>query len=141
MALTTAQKIRVFECLEITYGPGDSQNANVNTATIHNNYGITLTLTEMNTLRDAVLTYLGTLDASVETEIVALIAKWDAVRLSTVQLQDGSAGEASGVTLNPNDQRARVRTLMQVYVPVLDIAQSIKRREGPDAKGRVIFGR
>lgn len=140
MALTTAQIIEVFECLEVTYGPGDAGNANVDSATIHNNYGIELTLTEMNTLRDAIKVYLGTLDASIEAKIVALLADWDTVRLQTVQIQDGSTGETSGVSLDPQRQRERIRQVMQVYVPVLDISQSIKRRKGPDAQGRVVFG-
>lgn len=140
MALTTAQIIEVFECLEVTYGPGDSQNANVDAATIHNNFGITLTLSDMNALRDALKVYLGTLDSAVESKIVSLLAEWDAVRLQTVAIQDGSTGETSGVTMDPQKVRERIRTMMQVYVPVMDISQSIKRRKGPDGTARVAWG-
>jgi hypothetical protein len=141
MALTTAQKIRVFEVLEITYGPGDGTNANVNKATVHNNFGIEMDLTEMNKLRDELLVYLGTLAADVETEIESLLTEWDDVRLDCVELRDGSTGDTSGVTSNPASMRERIRTLMQVYVPVMDIAQSIKRKAGPRRSGTVVFGR
>ena len=141
MALTDAQKIRVFECLEITYGPGSASNANVDKATIHNNYGIQISLTEMDSLRDELLVYLGDLDSNIETEIIALLVDWDDVRMSTVVLQDGSTAETSGVTNDPAAKRARIRTLMQVYVPVMDLAQSAKRRQGPDQQKQLIFAR
>ena len=139
MALTTAQKIRVYEVLGVTYGPGGGDNANY--ATIHNHLGIELTLTEMDTLRDALSTYLETLDADVETEIESLLDEWEGCRLLTVKMDGGGTDGVDGVTVDPEAMRRRVRELMQQYIPVMSIAQSVKRRQGPESPAHVTFMR
>jgi len=139
LALTTAQKIRVFEVLEVTYGPGGGDNEDL--ATIHTGFGIDSNLTEMDTLRAELLKYLASLDSSVESEIVSLLAEWDIVRLQTVTMSDGSAGDVSGASLDPNVRREQIRKLMHVYVPVMHITDSLKYRNGPTPQSRVIFGR
>jgi hypothetical protein len=139
LALTVAQKIRVFEVLEVTYGPGGGDNEDV--ATIHTGFGIDASLTEMDTLRAELLKFLTALDSSVEAEIVTLLAEWDIVRLQTVTMSDGSAGDVSGASLDPNVRREQIRKLMQIYVPVMHLTDSLKRREGPSPQSRVIFGR
>lgn len=138
--LTESQKIRVFECLDITYGPGASGNANVNKATIHNHYGIDTSLTEMNTLRDEVLTTINTMSSEIEADVIELLNEWNLVRLQTVTMSDGSAGDISGASMDPEKRRAQIRSLMARKIGVMDIAESIRLRHGA-AVSRVIFAR
>lgn len=128
MALSDDQKLSVFECLGVTFGPGGGTN--INNATIHNGFGVMLNLTEMNTLRDQVSAYLATVSAAVEAKISGLVTAWDSVRLCTGSMEGGTIGEIQGVTLSFDEKRANIRQLMQVYVPAMDMANAIKRRTG-----------
>ena len=139
MALTVAQKIRVFEVLKVTYGPGGGDNANV--ATIHTGFGIEASLTEMDTLRNEILKFLTDMNADVEAAVVALLAEWDIVRLQTVTMADGSAGDVSGVSSDPEVRRTQIRELMQTYVSAYHAKSAIEHRNGPTKQSRVIFGR
>jgi hypothetical protein len=127
MALTDAQKLSVFECLGITYGAGGGSAAN--TATIHNGFGESLTLTEMDTLRTAVTDHLDNLVSAVETKVAALVVEWDNVRIKVGAIQ-GNVGSLQGVTYSFEDARKLIKEQMMVYVPVMHIQDSIRRRQG-----------
>lgn len=128
MALDAAQKLSVYECLGVTAGPGGGTNEDK--ATIHNGFGVTLTLTEMDRLRDQLDAYLTGVTSAVETKIAALVVAWDAVRLCTGKMEGGSIGDISGMSDSFEDKRANIRGLMQVYVPVMHMVEAIRRRQG-----------
>lgn len=128
MALTDAQKLSVYECLGVTHGAGGGTNEN--SATIHNGFGVTLTLSEMDRLRDQLDAHLAGITSAVETKIAALVVAWDAVRLCTGKMEAGTIGDISGMSDSFEDKRANIRGLMQVYVPVMHMVESIRRRQG-----------
>lgn len=132
MALSGAQKLSVKECLGVSAGPGGGGNAN--NATIHNHYGVILTLSEMDTLRDELDTYIDNLASDQETAVAALVVEWDKVRLCTVSIEAGGIGDASGITHDPAEKRKRIRELMQTYIPVLSLIESIRCREGNEER-------
>ncbi len=124
--MTPAQKLSCFECLGVTYGPGGG--ANEDNAVINNGFGITMSLTDMDKLRDAVSLYLDNLSADVETKVAALVVQWDAVALLTGDISGGNVGNLGSVSYNPEAQRAQIRKMMETYVPVMHIENALQRR-------------
>ena len=137
MALSTAEKLSCFECLNVTYGPGGGGNSA--TAHIHTGFGVSLELNQMDTLRTELDTYLDNLAAGPLLKVQALVVEWDAVASLSVSLE-GGVGDLSGVSYSADAERARIRERMQIYVPVMHIIDSIKRREGGAAR-QVSFSR
>lgn len=128
MALTDAQKLSVYECLGVTFGAGGGTQAD--SATIHNGFGVTLTLSQMDTLRDQLDAHLAGVTTAVETKIAALVVAWDAIRLCTGKMESGAIGDLSGMSDSFEDKRAHFRSLMQVYVPVMHMVEAMRRRTG-----------
>ena len=135
IALSATNRLYVFEILELTIGPGGGTKED--TATIHNGYGISLTLSDMDKLRDAVDAYLAGIDTETQTNIEALCTAWVDVRLCTGSIEGGNMGEIGGVSINFEEKRMRIKTLMQTYVPVLSLLDSIRRRNDNQSPGFV----
>ena len=133
MSFTVPQKLSVFECLGVTYGPGGGSSAA--NATLHNGFGVLLTLSQMDQLRTEVNNLLDNMAIDQETAVKELVVEWDAVRLQTAEVTGGSIGSATSVTYSAAGKRERIRQLMTVYVPIFTIAQSMKQREGESRIG------
>ena len=138
MALTDAQKLSVYECLGVTHGAGGGTNED--NATIHNGFGVTLTLTEMDTLRDALAAHLAGITAAVETKIAAIVVKWDEVAYCAGKIEGGTVGDISGVTVSFDEIRAVLRDRMMNVLPVMHMVDSIKKRQGPPDHRQMFVG-
>lgn len=128
MALTTAVKISCFQLLGISYGPGGGANAN--SATIHNGFGVTLSLTQMDTLRDNVNTFLDNVSSDQETEVESIITQYDAIKNVKVEI-DGAVGDIQGVRYSTDAHIASLRVQLQNVIPVMHMIESIAKRNGP----------
>jgi len=122
MAISNEATIRsCFEIARVIYA--DSLK-------IHNGYGVVLELSDLDTLKDALRTYLtSTLDSDSTTKVEALVVAWDAVRLNVGRIEGGAIGELSSLTYTADEKRQQIKELFQTYVPVMHIVDSIKRRE------------
>lgn len=128
MALTDAQTISVYECLGVTYGPrGGTEEDN---AVIHNTFGVSLSLNEMDTLRDKLDAFLAGLSAAAQTRIEQYITSWDAIKECVGEVENGTIGDTSGLTMSMDKKRDRIRELMISIVPVVGLAKSIEMRRG-----------
>lgn len=127
MALTDPQKATCFEILGITRGPAAGTQEDI--ATLHNGFGVTLTLSQMDTLRDKVNTVLTDLDSTALTKVTAIVADYEAIENHTGELQSGSIGNIQGLSYSFEAKRARLTERLTFYVPVIDMASAIKRRD------------
>lgn len=128
MALTTAQKISCYQLLGISYGPGGGNNAN--SATIHNGFGVSLSLTQMDTLRNNVNEFLDNLSTGQETEIASIITEYDTIKNIKVSIS-GSVGDIQGVDYSTDSHTAHLRSQLQGVVPIMHMVESIAKRNGP----------
>ena len=139
MALTTAQKLSCYEILGITPGPGGGANADK--ATIHSGLGIIATLTELDNLRTEVDLYIDNLSADRLTRIATYISEWDSMGVNALSIANGNVGDAGGITMDLNVKRDLIRERVQLMIPVVHIAEQIKRAQGPGRGKTLSFGR
>lgn len=123
MALTAAEIASCFEIANVIWQVGIGT-----TATVHDGYGIQLTLTDIDTLQTDLLGRLQNLAAIAETNVRALTVSWATVRLSTAKIESGSAGDTGGLNFSFEEKRAQIKQLFNVYVPVLHMADAQRRK-------------
>jgi hypothetical protein len=136
MALTSAQKLSCYEILGVTAGPGGGANADA--AVLHNAFGISLSLSEMDGLRDSLDLYLDNLAAAHETKVAAIVAEWDALGFHVGSIDGGSIGDLQGASLSFDAIRQHLRERLQIYVPVLHMLEAVRKRAGGE-RGFVEF--
>jgi len=139
MALSGAEKLSAFEALGITRGPGGGANEDI--VTIHTGFGISLTLTEADKLRDELDVYLDTMDSDVETRVQEIIADYDEVKDSYgVSVEGGSLGDLQGVSFDVEVIKQKIGHRLANLLGVMHMVQAIKQRQGPSG-GPVAFVR
>lgn len=131
MALSDAEKLSCFEILEAYWDT---------TATITNGFGVELTLTQLDTLKNDISARLTALDTASLVKVSALVVEWDACRLDTLRLEQGTTGGVNGVFMDSEKQQARIRKLLHTYVPVMHMVEAMKVREGPTGSGGISVG-
>lgn len=130
MALTDAQKCSVYEILNISQ---------VDTASLHNGFGVSLTLSDMDTLKDEVTTRITALTSAQETKVVALISAWDAIYLNVGKIEGGSVGGVAGTSYSFEEARMRIREALYIYIPIFHMIDAIKRRKNQSINGASSF--
>lgn len=141
MALTAAEKLSAYEILGVTHGPG-AGGANEDIATIHNAFGVSLSLTEMDTLRDEVDQYLDNLASDVEVRVQSIIADYDEIADNYgVGVESGSVGDVNGVTVDFDKMKNQIRSRLMHFIPVIHLVESYKLRNGPNTGSSVTFAR
>lgn len=131
MALSNAEKLSCFEILEGFWA---------DTATIHNGFGVQLTLTQLDTLKNDISTRLSNLDADAVLKVQGIVAEWDGIKFAAMDLQAGTTGGVTGVNLDFAKVQARMRFLLQTYVPVMHMIEAVKRQQGPTGQESAQFG-
>lgn len=113
MALTTAQKIALFEILEEPYT--DSVDVPID------NYGLDAITVEASSgmqLQAKIIARLAALTSDEEARLLSYIAEWDTIGTSTVRIE-GSVGGLQGVAYLPDERLRRIKSRVQVIIPVL----------------------
>lgn len=64
-----------------------------------------------------VLTHINELSAEMITRLKEYIAQWDRAKLSYVSVDAGSVSDLSGVTVDPEQRRKNIRSLILNIVP------------------------
>jgi hypothetical protein len=122
MSIQDDEKAYCFEILEAFYADD---------GVVTDGFGIQLSLTELDTLKDEIETRLNALTGAKLTIVQALVVDWQAVRGSSIKIEGGGTGNVSGMNMDFEKEQARIRKLLLSYVPVMHIADAIKQKRGP----------
>ncbi len=138
VTLTVDETLTCFEILSAMWA---------DTGSVQDGYGIQVSLSQLNLLKTEIANRLGPLipdpnnpgyylglDDGSATRVKVLAANWNALGTSPVSIKDGNAGAISGMSYNIEDERDKIRQLLNTYVPVLHIADSIKRKQEPNTR-------
>jgi hypothetical protein len=98
---------------------------------VHDGFGVQLTLTELDELKDDVSAKLAALDADSLVKVQALVVEWDVIRTQTAKIMTGGIGNLSGLDYDVEKKQARIRQLLHTYVPALHMADAKRRKRGP----------
>lgn len=130
MALSEAEKLSCFEILEAFW-----LTSTETTGEITNGFGIELTLTNLDTLKDNIKNRIDTLDASVDpmdvaavVKVQAIVAEWDSLGIGDVEVQNSP----QGASYSSEDHRNKIRKRLQKYITVMHITDGIKQKQGPN---------
>lgn len=114
MSLTEAQKITLFEILEVPYSgsvdiPSDDYRLDAITRDSSNSdYALISKITSR----------LSELTTAEETRLISYITEWDALGLDVTDLS-GSVGGISGITDIPATKRMLIQARVKITIPVI----------------------
>ena len=121
MALTTAQKISVFEILEVPYE--DSVDVPVDSFNLD---AITVDASSSDQqLKTKIVSRLTALSSDEETKLLAYVTRWDDLGTTAVVL-DGSVGDLSGVAWSADAERRLIQERVKKIVPVMRYLSEIQ---------------
>lgn len=123
MALDDSEIAYCFEIANVIWQVGIGT-----TATVHDGFGIQLTLTDIDQLQTDLLTRLQNLAAIAVTNVRALTVDWALIRLNTAKMEGGQTGDTGGLTFSFETKREQIKQLFNVYVPVLHMADAQRRK-------------
>lgn len=113
MALTTQQKISLYEILDTPYdGSVDEMVGRFGLDSIHHSTANTAQQVQVR-----ITDRLSALTAEEETVLLNYIGQWEAIGTQTYAL-DGGTGAIDGVSYSPNDELERIRERVKNLVPV-----------------------
>ena len=113
MALTTSQKISLFEIIDTPYS-GDVDE-------MYGKYGLsalTYTVADNDKVRIKILDRLSNLTAEEEAVLTTYIDRWQAIGTQTWAMDAGSMGATAGMTISPDVELVRIRERVKNLVPV-----------------------
>lgn len=105
------------------------------TATVHNGYGIILSLSQLDELQNDLMARLAALSATSVSLVQELIYGdddgfgWKDVRKGSMEVNDGGSDTARGVSFSMEDQRQSIKGLFDGYVGCMSMARAIARRQ------------
>jgi hypothetical protein len=121
VTLDDATKASIFEILSGFWAGA--------TATISNGFGVTMSISDLDLLTANINARLAALDDTAKTKLIALVAEWDSI--SNVDFAfEGDIGSVKGVKYSTDIHRARIQKQVHVYVPVLNMYEAVKVRNG-----------
>ena len=141
MALSTREKIRVSQILDIVYpnAPGGNTSLRVIDSTMRGSILITgdLTTGTPTTIDTYITTYIDT-DTTKEAMVRDYIAEWEDIEQITAKVSGGNAaiGALQGASWDPAEQRKWIRHRMQALIPYYRPEEY--RREFGDGKHSLI---
>jgi hypothetical protein len=124
MALTTGQKISLFEIIDTPY------TGNVDE--MYGKYGLSALTYEVGDEQKVQLKIfdrLNSLTGDEETVLLAYVEQWQAIGTQVYNL-DGGTGGIDGVSYNPNDELARIRERVKNLIPVRHYWENLSNAEG-----------
>ena len=117
MALSTVQKIALYQILEVPW-----QASVTHLQDADHLVGIQLNISELSTRQakaqlEAYITAYVDADADVLSEVQTLCDRWRTLGTMTVSMEQGGSGAATGIRMDPNDERRMIQTQMRAIVP------------------------
>ncbi len=123
-AITGAEKCKIYELL----------NAIDDTAAaITNGFSVVLAISDLNikTQIDAKILALGNDEID---RVRVILGEYDNVAFDTGSMENGSAGNVSGLSQSAGMDVMNLRQKMLTYIPVMSYAESIKRRNDTNSQ-------
>lgn len=124
-SLTIAQKIALFDILDIPHYPGFFTVDGMGTLSKQTNISATASAayTELNT-------YLDSLDATNgETELMVLITRWIAIGTQVAKMESGSVGDSlTSVTMDYDRERYWIKDKVKKIVPFYPWGEVLARQ-------------
>ena len=132
-------------CFQIAGVIWDNQVNNANaTATVHDGFGVQLSLTNINNLQADLRSRLGAFDTIVVTELQNLIVAWYPLRLNTTQMDSGGIGDMSGLKYNPQEKRDQIAKIFAGMTGCMSMAAALlwkqKSMQGEAMAGNGVIG-
>lgn len=123
-SLNIAQKIALFEILEIPYYSGffttDGMAALAKQTSLSGT--ATSAYTQLNTFLDSLTSLNG------ETELIAYITRWIAIGTKTSKMDAGNVGNLTGLTFDYDHERKLIRDRVKYIVPFYPWAEVLARQ-------------
>ena len=122
MAITDAQKVELFDILEVpldyeVYEPVDKFRMSAIT---------NAPSSAEQKLQAKIESRLAAIDGTAkETKLVSLIAEWQQVGVNVASI-DGSIGGVNGVTYDPREQQMRIQRSVKIIIPVMQYVKEIQ---------------
>jgi len=122
MALTTAQKISLFEIIDTPY------TGNVDE--MYGKFGLSALTYEVSNdgkVQLKVLARLAELKSEEETVLTAYIDKWQAIGTQIWTMDAGSIGSTSGFNISPDTELGRIRSRVKNLIPVRHYWENVEK--------------
>ena len=122
MALTTAQKITMFEIIDTPY------TGNVDE--MYGKYGLsalTYEVGDAGKVQIKVLDRLANLTADEEAYLLNYVDQWQAIGTQMWTMNGGSMGTTSGMDISPDVELERIRQRVKVLVPVRHYWENVQQ--------------
>ena len=113
MALTTAQKISLFEIIDTPY-TGDVDE-------MYGKFGLsalTYEVSDDSKVMLKILNRIATLTSDEETVLLQYIDRWQSIGSQVWTIDGGAIGATSGMSLSPDAELMRIRDRVKVLIPV-----------------------
>ncbi len=133
-ALDEGEQMSVFEILEAFW---DS------TGSVTDGFGIQLSLTELDQLKNDITTRLLALSDAALVKVRAIIVEYDDVKGGDFAFDGGQIGTLGGLKMSSAMEQAKIRKRLLTYVPVMHMADALKQKRGPvgSASAQIGFSR
>ncbi len=100
-----------------------------------NGFGIAVTLTMLNQLKTALRAYCAALDGTGRQAVRECLSMWLQVRFAAVAI-NGDIGCVHGIQVSSANTVAQLKSVFQLYVPVMTLAQMSDKRDSALTPGK-----
>ena len=122
MALTTSQKISLFEIIDTPYtGKVDE---------MYGKYGLSALTYEVDSsskVQLKVLSRIAGLTEDEETYLLTLIDRWQSIGTQVWTMDSGATGATSGVSMSPEGELQRIRDRVKILIPVRHYWENVEK--------------
>ena len=122
MALTTSQKISLFEIIDTPY------TGNVDE--MYGKYGLSALTYEVDSsskVQLKVLSRIAGLTEDEETYLLTLIDRWQSIGTQVWTMDSGAMGATSGVSMSPEGELQRIRDRVKILIPVRHYWENVEK--------------
>ena len=122
MALTTTQKIALFEIIDTPY------TGNVDA--MYGKFGLsalTYEVSDDQKVQLKILSRLAELTSEEEAHLTALIDRWQSIGTQDWTMDGGSMGTTSGMTMSPAGELERIRSKAKILIPVRHYWETVEQ--------------
>ena len=127
MALSDAEKMSLFEILEVPYATEYHTADGMGTLSAQTD----VSGASQGSAKTAIESYLtDDLSSAAETRLQTYIARWDTLSTKHVRMNGGAVGQIGGVERDPEDEREEIRKRVKLLVPFYKFHEVLAKRRG-----------
>jgi hypothetical protein len=132
MALTTSQKISLFEIIDTPY-TGDVDE-------MYGKFGLsalTYEVSDDDKVKIKILDRLTNLTTDEETVLIEYIDRWQSIGTQIWSLDAGGAGSINGFTTSPDSELERIRQRVKNLIPVRHYWETVEQSKQQSGSGGI----